>query len=207
MVDFQRQVTCKTTNVRPGVRSGVRPGVRPDGRRQRLCRQRRRKKNHLIQAALFGPLDQMLRTTERRRTKKDLIEVAKRGRPRSNDFFFGAADDTRATRTSGRTSGQALGRPNVRPDARRHARPDVPQTLTKNRFTNSNYGNRRYGKSYEKLFPFLFSKVFRIFGSFRSFKHVSRNRSRRDDSFGPKIVGFRAILAIFRPFEDRNQTE
>ena len=29
MVDFQRQLTFKTSNVRPGVRSGVRPGVRP----------------------------------------------------------------------------------------------------------------------------------------------------------------------------------
>ena len=27
------------------------------------------------------------------------------GPPRSNDFFFGAADDTRAARTSGRTPG------------------------------------------------------------------------------------------------------
>ena len=32
------------------------------------------------------------------------------GPPRSNDFFFGAADDTRAARTSGRTSGRTPGR-------------------------------------------------------------------------------------------------
>ena len=31
------------------------------------------------------------------------------GPPRSNDFFFGAADDTRAARTSGRTSGRTPG--------------------------------------------------------------------------------------------------
>ena len=37
---------------------------------------------------------------------------------------------------------------------------------------------------------------------FRSFDFFSRNRSRRDDSFGPKIAEFRVILAIFRPFED-----
>ena len=30
---------------------------------RRACRQRRRKKNHLIEAALFGRLDQMLQTT------------------------------------------------------------------------------------------------------------------------------------------------
>ena len=45
--------------VRPDVRPGVRPDVRPDGRRRRACRQRRRKKNHLIEAAPFGRLDQM----------------------------------------------------------------------------------------------------------------------------------------------------
>ena len=48
-----------------------------------------------------------------------------------------------------------------------------------------------------------FSKTFLVF---RSFENFSRNRSRRDDSFGPKIVEFRAILAIFRPFEDGNQS-
>ena len=32
------------------------------------------------------------------------------GPPRSNDFFFGAADDTRAARTSARTSGQTPSR-------------------------------------------------------------------------------------------------
>ena len=51
------------SDVRPGVRPGVwpdvRPDVRPDGRRRRTCRQRRRKKNHLIEAAPFGRLDQM----------------------------------------------------------------------------------------------------------------------------------------------------
>ena len=49
--------------IRPDVRPGVRPDVRPDGRRRRACRQRRRKKNHLIEAAPFGRLDQMWRTT------------------------------------------------------------------------------------------------------------------------------------------------
>ena len=52
----------------------------------------------------------------------------------------------------------------------------------------------------------IFSKIFRSFSKkfrlFRDFENFSRNRSRRDDSFGPKIVEFRAILAIFRPFED-----
>ena len=55
---------------------------------------------------------------------------------------------------------------------------------------NSNF----FSKSFRS-----FSKTFRLF---RDFENFSRNRSRRDDSFGPKIVEFRAILAIFRPFED-----
>ena len=36
----------------------------------------------------------------------------------------------------------------------------------------------------------------------RSFENFSKFSSRRRDRFGPKIVKFRAILAIFRPFED-----
>ena len=62
-------------------------------------------------------------------------------------------------------------------------------------------------------FPPKFSKNFRIFfeiflyKSFvcsfaRSFENFSKFSSRRRDRFGPKIVKFRAILAIFRPFED-----
>ena len=50
-------------DVRPGVPPGLRPDVRldvrPDCRRRRVCRQRRRKKNHLIEAAPFGRLDQI----------------------------------------------------------------------------------------------------------------------------------------------------
>ena len=57
-----------------------------------------------------------------------------------------------------------------------------------------------------KFFSKLFSKFFRSFSKtfrlFRDFENFSRHRSRRDDSFGPKFVEFRAILAIFRPFED-----
>ena len=42
----------------------------------------------------------------------------------------------------------------------------------------------------------------------RSFENFSNFSSRRRDRFGPKIVKFRAILAIFRPFEDfRNGAE
>ena len=37
-----------------------------------------------------------------------LIEAAKRGRLDQMIFFFGAADDTRAARTSGRTPGRTL---------------------------------------------------------------------------------------------------
>ena len=46
-----------------------------------------------------------------------------------------------------------------------------------------------------------FFKFVEYFRSFRSSEKNSKNRSRRDDSFGPKIVEIGAILAIFRPFE------
>ena len=50
------------------------------------------------------------------------------------------------------------------------------------------------------------SKISRLkkqtFRSFRSLEHFSNFRSRRRDRFGPKIIKFRAILAIFRLFED-----
>ena len=65
-------------------------------------------------------------------------------------------------------------------------------------------------KSYEKFFEKFFENFLnfsKTFCSFRSFENFSRNRSRRDDSFGPKIVEFRAILAIFRPFEDGNKSD
>ena len=55
------------------------------------------------------------------------------------------------------------------------------------------------------LFEFffeIFSNLWTTFRSFRSFDNFSRNRTRRDDLFGPKIIEFRAILAIFRSFED-----
>ena len=48
-------------DVQLDVRLNARPGVRPDGRRRRPRRQWRRKK-HLIEAAPFGCLDQMLKT-------------------------------------------------------------------------------------------------------------------------------------------------
>ena len=52
------------------------------------------------------------------------------------------------------------------------------------------------------FFLILFSIFSKNFGLFCSFLFFSGNGWRRDDSFGPKIVEFRAILAIFRPFED-----
>ena len=73
---------------------------------------------------------------------------------------------------------------------------------------------RIWSKMFRNFFEFFydfFSDFFENFSYVSFFELLSnffsRNRSRRDDSFGPKIVGFRAILAIFRPFEDRNQTE
>ena len=46
-----------------------------------------------------------------------------------------------------------------------------------------------------------FSNFSKSVHSFHSFEIFSKNRLRRDDSFGPKIVEIGAILAIFRPFE------
>ena len=49
-------------------------------------------------------------------------------------------------------------------------------------------------------FPIFFEKFSNFsksFRSFRSFGKFSKNRLRRDDSFGPKIVEVGAILAIF----------
>ena len=62
--------------------------------------------------------------------------------------------------------------------------------------------NKRRPVMLLKIFVENVSNFLKTFRTFRSFENFSRNRSRRDDSFGPKIVEFRAILAIFRPFED-----
>ena len=77
----------------------------------------------------------------------------------------------------------------------------------KNFRTNETYEKfSKNSKNFQKNFSKNFSKIFRSFSKtfrlFRDFENFSRNRSRRDDSFGPKIVEFRAILAIFWPFED-----
>ena len=78
-------------------------------------------------------------------------------------------------------------------------------------FKGSSRINRKvydlYNQDLVKICSKIFSIFLKTFRTFRSFENFSRNRSRRDDSFGPKIAEFRAILAIFRPFEDRNQTE
>ena len=75
---------------------------------------------------------------------------------------------------------------------------------------SSNLGERLLNPSWiRKIIKYFsnffanFSKIFlKYFRSFRPFENFSKNRSRRDDSFGPKIVKIRAILAIFRPFKD-----
>ena len=46
-----------------------------------------------------------------------------------------------------------------------------------------------------------FAKFSRIFFENVGANFFSKNRSRRRDQFGPKIVEIRAILAIFEPFE------
>ena len=61
-----------------------------DGRRRRACRQRRRKKNHLIEAAPFGRLDQMWRTTVLGGGLGGLCPPAKNRapQPKISIFFF-----------------------------------------------------------------------------------------------------------------------
>ena len=56
-------------------------------------------------------------------------------------------------------------------------------------------------KTIEKKIDF-FLYVFFVCSFARSFENFSNLSSRRRDRFGPKIVKFRAILAIFQPFED-----
>ena len=56
---------------------------------------------------------------------------------------------------------------------------------------------RKFRKIFEK---FLYKSFVCSFA--RSFENFSNFSSRRRDRFGPKIAKFRAILAIFRPFED-----
>ena len=58
-VRLGRSAGRPAADVRLNARPNARPDVRLDGRRRRLCRQRRRKKKHLIEAAPFGRLDQM----------------------------------------------------------------------------------------------------------------------------------------------------
>ena len=86
--------------VRPGAfgrasgRPNVRPDVRTDGRRRRPCRQRRRKKKHLIEAAPFSRLDQII--AKNGRSGGSFAHPAKNGEPRgfwglcrlSQNLFF-----------------------------------------------------------------------------------------------------------------------
>ena len=56
-------------------------------------------------------------------------------------------------------------------------------------------------ENFRKIFENFLYKSF-VCSFARSFENFSNFSSRRRDRFGPKIVKFRAILAIFRPFED-----
>ena len=64
-----------------------------------------------------------------------------------------------------------------------------------------NHTKQKNGKILKKFR--IFRKLFARFVLSKNFP----NKWHRDDSFGPKIVEFRVILAIFRTFEDRNQTQ
>ena len=59
----------------------------------------------------------------------------------------------------------------------------------------------KFSKNFRKFFEIFLYKSF-VCSFARSFENFSNFSSRRRDRFGPKIVKFRAILAIFRPFED-----
>ena len=108
---------------------------------------------------------------------------------------------------SSRTAASALG---GRLGGRRHPHSTFHFEIEHIPNDNSNRGFGLPAEIFEK-----FSKNFRkfLYKSFvwsfaRSFENFSKFSSRRRDRFGPKIVKFRAILAIFRPFEDfRNGAE
>ena len=60
---------------------------------------------------------------------------------------------------------------------------------------------KTFSKNYSKNFRFFLFVLF-VCSLARSFENFSKFSSRRRDRFGPKIVQFRPILAIFRPFEN-----
>ena len=87
-----------------------------------------------------------------------------------------------------------------------------PKNSQRRELFRENFSNERderkviekFEKYFENFFENFFKKfsnVSKSFRSFCSFEKFSKNRLRRDDSFGLKIVEIGAILAIFRPFE------
>ena len=74
------------------------------------------------------------------------------------------------------------------------------QSLTIIRVVRSGFPPKTNRKRTENSNFFLYNSFVCSFA--RSFENFSNFSSRRRDRFGPKIVKFRAILAIFRPFED-----
>ena len=54
-------------------------------------------------------------------------------------------------------------------------------------------------------FSFIHSVFSFVCSFFRSFDKFSKDRSRRCDDFGPKIVKIGAILAIFRPLKKKEK--
>ena len=63
------------------------------------------------------------------------------------------------------------------------------------------FGAPRMPPTPRRRFREVFAKFSRIFVENAGAIFFSKNRSRRRDQFGPKIVKIRAILAIFEPFE------
>ena len=107
-----------------GVRPGVRPDVRPDVRAAHVSSAAPKKKSFDRGGPVWPPRSNVTndrlrgwvwggfapQTSSLNGLSSHLIEAAKRGRFDQMKFFFGAADDTRAARTSGRMSGRTPGR-------------------------------------------------------------------------------------------------
>ena len=70
----------------------------------------------LIKCPFFGPV----------RSSLAFDRGGQTGPPRSNDFFFGAADDTCAAQTSGQTSGRTPGRTSSRTSSQTSGRTPGP---------------------------------------------------------------------------------
>ena len=82
---------------------------------------------------IFGWGGKAPQTTPLKRSFVTFDRGGQTGPPRSNDFFFGAADDTRAAWTSGRTSGRTPGRTPADDTGAADDRPPTRSTTSRHR--------------------------------------------------------------------------